>query len=100
MFEDKGRLWLTVVVGPCVFFFQAEDGIRDYKVTGVQTCALPICPPVTRSFATPASSCRLGRTDCTIPIRLCSRPKPCSSNCWLECSASSAVGPRDRKSVV
>src|SRR5688500_19807960 len=27
------------------FFFQAEDGIRDYKVTGVQTCALPICLP-------------------------------------------------------
>src|SRR2546426_10118854 len=27
-----------------VFFFQAEDGIRDYKVTGVQTCALPIFP--------------------------------------------------------
>src|ERR1022692_2609926 len=26
-----------------VYFFQAEDGIRDYKVTGVQTCALPIC---------------------------------------------------------
>ena len=26
------------------FFFQAEDGIRDYKVTGVQTCALPIQP--------------------------------------------------------
>src|SRR5205807_7503194 len=28
------------------FFFQAEDGIRDYKVTGVQTCALPIRGPV------------------------------------------------------
>src|SRR5205085_7269726 len=27
-----------------VFFFQAEDGIRDLTVTGVQTCALPICP--------------------------------------------------------
>src|SRR3989454_7282595 len=27
------------------FFFQAEDGIRDYKVTGVQTCALPILVP-------------------------------------------------------
>src|SRR5215213_10836928 len=26
-----------------VFFFQAEDGIRDWSVTGVQTCALPIC---------------------------------------------------------
>src|SRR5205807_3930373 len=34
---------LTAVPGPFVlFFFQAEDGIRDYKVTGVQTCALPI----------------------------------------------------------
>src|SRR5688500_20208784 len=30
----------------CIFFFQAEDGIRDYKVTGVQTCALPICETV------------------------------------------------------
>src|SRR2546429_7242391 len=27
----------------CLFFFQAEDGIRDVAVTGVQTCALPIC---------------------------------------------------------
>src|SRR5205809_2172007 len=26
----------------CLFFFQAEDGIRDVAVTGVQTCALPI----------------------------------------------------------
>src|SRR5438046_8819536 len=33
------------VTGSCfrVFFFQAEDGIRDWSVTGVQTCALPIC---------------------------------------------------------
>src|SRR5256885_3135199 len=30
------RFWFSF------FFFQAEDGIRDYKVTGVQTCALPI----------------------------------------------------------
>src|SRR2546430_10970814 len=28
----------------CFFFFQAEDGIRDLTVTGVQTCALPILP--------------------------------------------------------
>src|SRR5205807_2783174 len=33
------------------FFFQAEDGIRDYKVTGVQTCALPICPDPRRAAA-------------------------------------------------
>src|SRR6266513_343941 len=30
-------------VWPC-FFFHAEDGIRARNVTGVQTCALPICP--------------------------------------------------------
>src|SRR6266446_8747079 len=34
--------YLKKVVVFCFFFFQAEDGIRDYKVTGVQTCALPI----------------------------------------------------------
>src|SRR5206468_2696165 len=32
------------VGGVGLFFFQAEDGIRDLIVTGVQTCALPICP--------------------------------------------------------
>src|SRR5687768_17980004 len=37
------------------FFFQAEDGIRDVAVTGVQTCALPIWPSV-------RSSSRPGRT--------------------------------------
>ena len=31
-----------VMVCCCFFFFQAEDGIRDDLVTGVQTCALPI----------------------------------------------------------
>src|SRR5690625_1549585 len=30
----------------CRFFFQAEDGIRDGHVTGVQTCALPISIPI------------------------------------------------------
>src|SRR5215204_6609062 len=43
------------------FFFQAEDGIRDHCVTGVQTCALPICPRrgvVTRS----SSRCRRSRS--------------------------------------
>src|SRR6266498_3218815 len=33
---------MVYLLGCCVFFFQAEDGIRDADVTGVQTCALPI----------------------------------------------------------
>src|SRR2546430_8596226 len=39
--------WTTleiVLVSGLFFFFQAEDGIRDLTVTGVQTCALPISP--------------------------------------------------------
>src|SRR2546425_499957 len=38
------------------FFFQAEDGIRDKLVTGVQTCALPIC----RSWRAAAPRCTTG----------------------------------------
>src|SRR5690606_40869674 len=34
--------WCSSVCCSC-FFFQAEDGIRGFHVTGVQTCALPIC---------------------------------------------------------
>src|SRR5207245_3200645 len=35
------------------FFFQAEDGIRDATVTGVQTCALPISKPFRRGDELP-----------------------------------------------
>src|SRR2546430_13583538 len=38
----SSRRWSSVVC----FFFQAEDGIRDLTVTGVQTCALPISSPL------------------------------------------------------
>src|SRR5256885_11148057 len=34
--------YVISIIYSIIFFFQAEDGIRDYKVTGVQTCALPI----------------------------------------------------------
>src|SRR5437870_12226972 len=38
-------VYLFIVQYLFVFFFQAEDGIRDGHVTGVQTCALPILNP-------------------------------------------------------
>src|SRR5256884_1618705 len=41
-------LWRSIFIMSLIFFFfffQAEDGIRDVAVTGVQTCALPISPP-------------------------------------------------------
>src|SRR5699024_12161192 len=40
------RLHLIIVF----FFFQAEDGIRDRNVTGVQTCALPISSSIDRGL--------------------------------------------------
>src|SRR5690606_39919563 len=36
--------WASATVALDFFFFQAEDGIRAFHVTGVQTCALPIYP--------------------------------------------------------
>src|SRR5690606_40550462 len=48
------------------FFFQAEDGIRDFHVTGVQTCALPICAstssPVPCSGTPCFSACSFARS--------------------------------------
>src|SRR2546425_752647 len=38
-------MWCDERFCSAFFFFQAEDGIRDKLVTGVQTCALPIFPP-------------------------------------------------------
>src|SRR5256885_15555142 len=66
----------------CFFFFQAEDGIRDSKVTGVQTCALPISEligtsSVSKPCHSPANICRLTspcRRD--TPFARCARRKP------------------------
>src|SRR2546427_5361826 len=65
-------------LGVCFFFFQAEDGIRDLTVTGVQTCALPIWRPEYVRAACDASLKRLGvdwidlyyqhRVDRSVPI--------------------------------
>src|SRR5687767_16033902 len=52
------------------FFFQAEDGIRDKLVTGVQTCALPIsacaapAPDGTRSHDAPSGRAAWDKSDC------------------------------------
>ena len=49
--EIRNHVYSQVVISKILlfsfffFFFQAEDGIRDWSVTGVQTCALPISRP-------------------------------------------------------
>src|SRR5205823_11752036 len=53
------------------FFFQAEDGIRDKLVTGVQTCALPISQPTGRFFGRKPSELRVAAVEA---LRLAATP--------------------------
>src|SRR5206468_6570555 len=62
------------------FFFQAEDGIRDLIVTGVQTCALPISPlrapcRAPRRRSERGSAVQRARGACATPRRI-SPPTP------------------------
>src|SRR5437879_11921478 len=73
-----------------VFFFQAEDGIRDTSVTGVQTCALPISRKSRRRSAGRSASvsiCARGATSvCPGKTRSEERRvgKECRSRWWPE----------------
>src|SRR5262249_57081626 len=51
------------------FFFQAEDGIRDWSVTGVQTCALPISLVLARCQGTSGLRARTRATASAAPGR-------------------------------
>src|SRR5207253_5245485 len=80
---------VSVMYVYCFFFFQAEDGIRDGHVTGVQTCALPIfsVPQYTdqeRALAPPSTS-RVGR-----------KPSPAASTAVSAPAAVAARGQRPR----
>src|SRR5215217_9010467 len=52
-------VWVYLRAHGLFFFFQAEDGIRDIGVTGVQTCALPILP-CAAAYAAASSASRSG----------------------------------------
>src|SRR3712207_1851571 len=59
--------------GVNLFFFQAEDGIRDIGVTGVQTCALPISPP---PLTTPGAQSRFFEGIVQVLLAVCGGPSP------------------------
>src|SRR2546426_8735473 len=80
------------------FFFQAEDGIRDYKVTGVQTCALPICPRRARHTSTSPARRRSPRSRRLLgarrPPARASRDIPCRLHHRAWDGGGAAAGPR------
>src|SRR5256885_13143069 len=82
------------------FFFQAEDGIRDYKVTGVQTCALPIYRPRLAELRHRAARSAVAKLGESWPISRWLTTQPMSS--WVNSIGSSIVmmWSLDRKSVV
>src|SRR5256885_11474729 len=94
---DGGSVSRRVIV--VVFFFQAEDGIRDYKVTGVQTCALPI----SQRRARRAGARRPGACRAEARTHLQSRARRASRDAGRGRTDGRRAGAwllRDRKSVV
>src|SRR5690606_40476116 len=77
---------------PHLFFFQAEDGIRDFHVTGVQTCALPISKQPIWAMSTVSAAWRRYVLLPAMfgPVRRMIRSeerrvgKECRSRCWAE----------------
>src|SRR5262249_57994992 len=91
---DVAPAWVRVYV----FFFQAEDGIRDWSVTGVQTCALPISSSAQRrrlrTLAGTAQASEANASRCSDENRIDARPrrrseerrvgKECRARWWRE----------------
>src|SRR6266550_5306650 len=80
------------------FFFQAEDGIRDVAVTGVQTCALPICPIRTRPrSALRGARARRRRRPCRERRRAGDRSYVTADQRFLDADVRRALGDRQRE---
>src|SRR2546430_12314947 len=73
------------------FFFQAEDGIRDLTVTGVQTCALPISPGPAQSGRNGAAT-DAGRAHRRATAAVRARQRPAGAGPGARQPAESAVG--------
>src|SRR5260221_1324730 len=84
----------TAVTLVLFFFFQAEDGIRDHCVTGVQTCALPIslsssAGDTLRQAASTPSSCSAKLVSRCVRACLIRALPNCSSGCTISSGRSS-----------
>src|SRR5690606_39361740 len=81
----------------CYFFFQAEDGIRDFHVTGVQTCALPILP-LHKSLYVATGFRKWGLTNGTAAAMMVIDQITGRSNPWQKVFDTTRIG--DTKAIV
>src|SRR2546430_9856188 len=81
--------YLYMALYSCFFFFQAEDGIRDLTVTGVQTCALPIST-WTKSIARMPRACAVRNCFQVGPVRRGAGSTPAS--CRICHTVEAAIG--------
>ena len=81
------------------FFFQAEDGIRDYDVTGVQTCALPISSLRVQPRGVVGIRCLVVR-GVRFGVGYARIRVPCRACCYVAFPMSSCVGSGCRFDVV
>src|SRR2546429_5875080 len=97
--EDAIREYDMVVLH--FFFFQAEDGIRDVAVTGVQTCALPIsCTPAGCVEILDHYGCDLKGAEAVVIGRSRLVGKPLAQLLLARHATVTMCHTRDRKSVV
>src|SRR5207302_2312786 len=78
-----------------LFFFQAEDGIRDFHVTGVQTCALPILAARSSMTVAPAAVIEL-RAAIAARSNGSGRHRASSCHCCARLRASARAPPASR----
>src|SRR5688500_13876193 len=75
-FIVAGFYFIVIYIISVYFFFQAEDGIRYYKVTGVQTCALPIYDARTPPFQLDAAPDAIAAEDLRLKYRYLDLRRP------------------------
>src|SRR5690606_12328348 len=90
-----------------LFFFQAEDGIRDFHVTGVQTCALPISDSMRPESAATAATRRARLGWCLLGLHhppIAASPPPrcagCQTGAWpIPCPLRLRTGSQCRQTA-
>src|SRR5438132_7148297 len=96
MYRHFFYLHFCCVVFCFFFFFQAEDGIRDHCVTGVQTCALPISCSTPAPIAIPNARSRVAPAASAAGWRQAERDSTTRAG---EGGGAGAAGPRRSSSV-